>query len=304
MTNLCSVLQPKLQNLTVIFAHIFTKLQSHSHSKQFSLNSSVTHYLTNMDSTRTDFRIRTEANHTEYSNSPSPSPYKNNITANKHLILNSAYSEPIPHQSRIINHKEETENIPPHTSSSFQFKSHPNSTSNHTQSQSQPFDDRILYKENMIKEEDDADNDSELDSEPEPSPTPIVSDLDDLLADNPNIYSNSNDSSISPTKSLNLNINISQPSSINHGISIPYNVDDEDSDTPEPLDTPQTPGNGSHCNFDNICYNQNVRSLNINVDITTTDDDTKLDEEDMILSDLDEFNIDGLYFLSHCIKSV
>merc|ERR1712154_2759 len=45
--------------------------------------------------------------------------------------------------------------------------------------------------------------------------------------------------------------NIAMPGFPIHGISIPYNVDDDDSDTPEPLDTPQTLEYG-HCDYNDI----------------------------------------------------
>jgi len=269
-----------------------------------------------MDSTRTNHRSRAEINHTPYNNSPSPSPY--NPNANKHLLLNAAYSEPIPQSRILLTNAEDTENIPPQ--SSFQFTTITNTTTNHIQSQSKHNSDplknqldsimsnhrqydhddndrmfksqeneEVTMNENQLHE-DDADNDSELDSEPEPSPTPIVSDLDDLLADTPNIYSNISitNSSSSPSKdTLKISTNIPSISSFpTHGISIPYNLDDEDSDTPEPLDTPQTPG--SNCNFDNVPYH------NLHVNVNINDDDTKLEEEDIILSDLDDVNIDDI----------
>eukprot|EP01083_Nonionella_stella_P224543 799174_1 len=130
---------------------------------------------------------------------------------------------------------------------------------------------------------DDSDEYGEYDdreSSCEPSPTPIVSDLDELLADTPNMQR------MADTPDTNA---ISGPSFPVHGISIPYiDSDNDESDTPEPCDTPLSVANDI-ININNQCPYGTAEEIKLS---SEDDSNSDIDYDQFITED----NMDNMSY--------
>jgi len=224
-----------------------------------------------MDSTRSNDRSRAEVDHSK----PSYNRNRNTSVQGTLALSFESYSEPLP-QSRVLITEENEENqapsmftMPPSSHNrdanerdvrSILKRFDEISTSNHHDARAHeqetkeledvncPFEQLVEAKKSINLTVPDEEEDNEEFSEPEPSATPVVSDLDEMFE------VDSRPNSVDRNLRVNL-VDVDLPSSASPARGsayIPYIMDDEDSETPEPLDTPQTPGGHDY----DACYNQ------------------------------------------------